>query len=98
MKNATKVAALAVIGIIVGCTDATWGKYKALGDSASVECWSGGQLIYKGRSTGKVLSEQNSDGYYFIDAADGIPKEVSGNCVITYGDTPGSASAKGDTQ
>lgn len=67
-----------------GCTDAEWSKMTALGDSATVECWSGGKLIYKGVSTGKVLSEETSDGYFFRDTADGKLKEVSGNCVITY--------------
>ncbi len=42
--------------------------------------------MFKGKSTGKVLSEENSDGYFFRDAADGKFKEVSGNCVIGYGD------------
>lgn len=68
-----------------GCTDAEVGKLKALGDPASVKCWSGGQLIYDGVSTGKVESEAQSDGYYFIDAKTGRPMEVSGNCVIVYG-------------
>lgn len=35
-------------------------------------------------STGKVSSEQDSDGYYFTDAKDKRLKEVSGNCVIQY--------------
>lgn len=34
-------------------------------------------------STGKVGSEENSDGYYFKDAATGELVEVSGNVVIT---------------
>lgn len=95
MKNALKVAALAALGFVVGCTDASWGKFTALGDSAAVECWSGGQLIYKGRSTGKVRSEANSDGYFFVDAKDGLTKEVSGNCIISYGDKSGSDSLTG---
>jgi len=70
---------------LLGC-DASIGKLTALGDSASVQCWSGGKLIFDGRSTGKVLSEESSDGYFFKDESDGKFKEVSGNCVITYGD------------
>lgn len=68
-----------------GCTDAGWSRLTALGDSASIKCYSGGVLIFEGRSTGKVKSEQSSDGYFFKDAADGLLKEVSGNCVIGYG-------------
>jgi hypothetical protein len=70
----------------IGCSDAQIGKFKALGNSAQVECWSGGRSIFKGESTGKVSSEENSDGYYFIDKATGSPMEVSGNCVIRYND------------
>lgn len=69
-----------------GCTDAQVGKLKALGDSAHVTCYSGGKLIYDGQSTGKVSSEENSDGYYFIDRKTGLPMEVSGNCIIVYND------------
>ncbi len=67
-----------------GCTDAVIGKLKAFGGSALVECYSADRLIYSGESTGKVKSSQYSDGYYFIDKADGKLKEVSGNCVIIY--------------
>lgn len=66
------------------CTDAQRGKIGALGDNAKVECWSGGQLIYSGVSSGKISSESNSDGYNFVDRTTGKYMEVSGNCVITY--------------
>ena len=46
------------------CTDATWDKYRVLGDSAEVKCYSGGKLIFHGVSTGKVENETNSDGYF----------------------------------
>lgn len=71
--------------LIGGCTDAEVGKLRALGDPASVKCWSGGVVIFDGESTGKVESEESSDGYYFIDEKTGRPTEVSGNCVIIYG-------------
>lgn len=73
-----------VLFVLSGCTDAGWSKLTAYGNSATVECYSGGKLIYKGSSTGKVKSEESSDGYFFRDAADGKLKEVSGNCVIVY--------------
>jgi len=69
---------------LTNCTDASRGKMFSLGDSAHVVCYSGGEKIYEGTSTGKVLSEKNSDGYFFKDMEDGKFKEVSGNCVITY--------------
>ncbi len=52
--------------------------------SAQISCYSGGQLIYSGKSKGKVFSESNSDGYTFIAANDGKLKEVSGDCIIKY--------------
>ena len=67
-----------------GCTDAQIAKLGGLGNEAKVKCWSGGQVIYEGMSTGKVQSEANSDGYFFRDKESGKLMEVSGNCVITY--------------
>lgn len=80
-----KLLLLASILLVSSCTDAGWGKLAALGDSAKIECWSGGKIIYSGRSTGKIKSEQSSDGYFFKDQLTGNFMEVSGNCVITYG-------------
>jgi len=68
-----------------GCTDAFISKIDALGEAANISCWSGGELIYQGKSTGKVVSPENSDGYQFRDAETQKLTEVSGNCVITYG-------------
>lgn len=84
-KRLLLVLALVLIaGMFNGCTDAQRGKIAALGSSASVKCYSGGVLIYDGRSTGKVSSESNSDGYNFVDRETGYTKEVSGDCDITY--------------
>ena len=83
MKYITLLLILATT-VLVGCTDAELGKLSSLGNSATIECWSGGQLIYEGKSSGKVLSEANSDGYFFKDSKTGKFMEVSGNCVITY--------------
>ena len=52
--------------------------------SAQIICYSGGRVIYSGRSDGKVFSESNSDGYTFIAADDRKLKEVSGDCIIKY--------------
>lgn len=69
---------------ITGCTDAEMGKLSSYGGSARIECYSGTLKIYDGKSTGKVSSAEQSDGYYFVDKADNKLKEISGNCVITY--------------
>lgn len=70
--------------LLVGCTDAGMGKFTALGNKATVMCWSGDTVIFNGRSTGKVRTEENSDGYFFVDSASKQTVEVSGNCVIKY--------------
>ena len=58
---------LAVVAICVfggqGCTDAEWDSYRQYGSRAEMKCHSGNSLIFHGVSTGKVLNEQNSDGY-----------------------------------
>ncbi len=70
--------------LAAGCTDAKFEKMTNFGNSASIQCYSGAQVIYDGRSTGKIKSEENSDGYYFKEKQTGNLKEVSGNCIITY--------------
>jgi hypothetical protein len=72
--------------IVAGCTDARMGKITALGNPAHIQCYSGGALIYDGYSTGKVSSEDSSDGYFFKDRDTGKFMMVSGNCVMTYED------------
>jgi len=88
MKNFKRTlltaSALCALLCVSGCTDGFKGKISAYGGSASIKCYSAEKLIYEGESTGKVASEANSDGYFFVDKADGKLKEVSGNCVIQY--------------
>lgn len=80
-----KAILIASLVLLAGCTDAQMGKLSALGGSATVKCWSAENVIYEGKSTGKVArADGGSDGYYFVDSADGLLKEVSGNCVVTY--------------
>jgi len=78
--------AIGLMAALSACTDAEFAKFAALGDSAHVKCWSADNVIFDGRSTGKVTrADTGADGYYFVDQADGALKEVSGNCVVTYG-------------
>lgn len=82
MKKIMLIVAVSLL--VFNCTDAKRSKLFAFGDSAHVKCYSGGQVIYDGYSTGKILSEESSDGYYFRDKETDLLMEVSGNCVITY--------------
>jgi len=84
MKRITLI--LSVLGIVVftGCTDRDLGKLQAYGGRAEIKCYSGAKLIYQGESTGKISSEESSDGYSFIEKKTGKLVEVSGNCIIRY--------------
>lgn len=79
------VIAFALI-VLSGCSDAARSKLfnRLTGEEASVKCYSGDLLIYDGVSTGKISTEQSSDGYYFREKSSGDLVEVSGNCVIRY--------------
>lgn len=70
------------IAVLSGCTDAKMGKFTALGNSGEVTCYSGGQVIYQGTSTGKIEPEVQSDGWVFVDAQTKKLIRVSGDCVV----------------
>lgn len=66
----------------MACTDADRAQWNALGDPGDITCYSGGKVIYEGRSSGKIATEDHSDGWFFKDAATGRLVRVSGDCVI----------------
>lgn len=76
---------LTATALISGCTDAGFEKLSAYGDKARVTCYSGGTLVFDDFSTGKVISESNSDGYYFKSQTTKRAVEISGDCRIDYG-------------
>lgn len=81
-------AGIILLMMTTGCSSWRMGVSRTTSDwsnrSAEIFCYSGGQLIYSGKTDGKVISESNSDGYIFIAADDGKLKEVSGDCIIKY--------------
>ena len=83
MKKSILLLALTVF-VISSCTDAERSKFGGFGDQFKVEIINcDGTVAREWISTGKVLSEQNSDGYYFEDSATGKLIEVTGRLVIT---------------
>lgn len=78
------------------CTDAEITKFTTLGQRAEIICRSGSVISFHGVSTGKVLNERNSDGYYakweIISAPDYkhakvgdiVPATLSSDCNIIY--------------
>ena len=80
MKKLFIIPALALM-IGSGCTDATMSKMGGYGDTFTIKVL-GPDTVITYHSTGKVISEENSDGYYFTDKATGKLVEVSGNIII----------------
>ena len=78
-----KLLLITALSLLTACTDATRASYSALGDAAKVVCYSGGVVIYEGKSTGRVSSTASSDGWEFMEAETGNFVRVSGDCVVT---------------
>jgi hypothetical protein len=81
IASITACAVAVAIGL-GGCTNADVAQLSALGSPADITCYSGGKVIYQGQSTGKVSTENQSDGWYFEDASTHRLVRVSGQCVI----------------
>lgn len=79
-----KLFLLASILLLFSCTDAQQAKIGGLGDQFKIEILSSntGEVIKTYYSTGKVLSEGGSDGYYFMDSNTGELTEISGGILI----------------
>jgi hypothetical protein len=80
MKKAITFLTLTAI-VMVSCTDASRSKIGGYGDTYKVTVI-GGDTTIVFHSTGKVLSEEKSDGYYFTNADNNKLVEVSGNVII----------------
>ena len=78
-----KLALIAAAVFLAGCTDAQWSQLGAYGAKHHVELWSGGKMVKEWTSTGKVVTEEGSDGYYFRDQDSGRLVRVTGDLVIT---------------
>ena len=91
-----KTKLLVLLLLLTGCTDAEITKFTTLGQQAEIICRSGGTISFHGISTGKVLNERNSDGYYAkwkiisapyyknAKAGDVMPATLSSDCNIIY--------------
>ena len=78
-----RYAIIAVAICLSGCTDAFRSGVQSFGSRHHIELWSGGQKVREWTSTGKVLTEEHSDGYYFCDSETNKLVRVSGDLVIT---------------
>jgi len=74
-------ALLTIMASMVSCTDAEQSKLGGYGDTFTIKVL-GPDTIITYHSTGKVISEKQSDGYYFTNRENGKLVEVSGNIII----------------
>lgn len=81
-----KILSLLLISLFVvnSCTDAKRTKMNSFGDKFKVELINcDGSTTHSWISTGKVLRNNNSNGYYFKDEKTGNLTEVSGTIIIS---------------
>lgn len=70
--------------MLFSCTDATQAKLGSYNDNFKIELVNcDGTVTHSWISTGKISSEENSDGYYFLDAKTQELITISGNVIIT---------------
>lgn len=74
----------AILLLFLSCTDAGRAKFGGYGEDFKIEILSSntGEVIRTYYSSGKVNSEANSDGYFFMDSATGELTEISGGIIV----------------
>lgn len=67
---------------LVGCRSADRAELFSIGQDHRVVKWSGGKVVRIWYSSGKVVNETDSDGYYFMNKATGLLVRTSGDVDI----------------
>lgn len=52
---------LLILFFLTGCTDAGFASFEALGKSGHIICYSGGEKIYEGDSTGRIATVERCE-------------------------------------
>jgi hypothetical protein len=75
---------LLLLCVALGCSSAERSRmgFGHMMTDYKVTLYSGGQAVRTWNTKGEVLSEEKSDGYYFVDKATGKRVEVSGSILI----------------
>lgn len=68
--------------ILVACTDTDRASLFAYGETGQITCYSGGVAVYSGKSTGRIQTVKNSDGWEFQEEGTDDFIRVSGSCII----------------
>lgn len=69
------------LGFLAACTDAERASWGSLGEESTIQCYSGGQVVFSDESTGKVVSGEQ--GVYFRSKTTGSYIKTFADCVIT---------------
>jgi hypothetical protein len=88
MKNVTIIILAFIVGLsTTSCSslvnDVERFGFNITNQSAEVTCYSGGQVILKTKTKGKVTDSPDSDGFYF-QSQDSVFYETTGDCVFKY--------------
>lgn len=67
---------------MAGCSDAKMKQFTTIGSQAEIVCYSAGKEIYKGKSIGKVSTEEHSDGWFFEEEGTYLLIRISADCII----------------
>jgi len=90
------IISLIFVSLQLGCSDARMSKFKSMGKRAEAVCMSGEVIQFHGISTGQVLNEEKSDGFYAVwniieakgfkhlKSLKNVPVTISSNCIIAY--------------
>lgn len=78
-----KLVFVSFAAALVGCSDARMSDWNSQGKPHHVVLYSGGAKIGEWDTTGVVLNQPQSDGFYFEDAATHKKVEVCGQLIIT---------------
>ncbi len=70
--------------LLAGCTDAERASMFALGDKATVTCYSGGDIIFRDISTGKI-AQLDGDGITFKSSSTGQYVRAFADCIVVAG-------------
>jgi hypothetical protein len=76
------LSSLLIVVLLSGCTSAERAKITALGSKHKITLYSGGIAVRVWHSSGSIVNEEHSDGYYFQDDDTHKLIRVSGQIVI----------------
>ena len=86
----TIIIGMALGFALAGCSQAEFSKNVNYGQPARVTCYSGNLKTLDDFSTGRVESEEHSDGWYYFSSTTGRLMHASGACYVDYGAAKGA--------